>query len=525
MGSQVTSVVTAGITLGSPDFYSPLTITTTGHVTHSSAGTAIYGAYGTVVNHGSIIASGGSASKDFGVSIVGAGSIANTGKIVSDGVAVGIYGGAYVANSGTISGTRSGVTTQGGGTVINTGSILSSGAGVGLYGGGYVTNSATISGSLFGVASQGLATVVNTGSILSNGTAVSMYGGGYVTNHRDISGAVGVRIGGAAGTVVNTATIAGSHGYGIALEAGGYVTNSGTGIISASGTNTGVYLGGGAGTVVNSATISGGTGVAFYAGTASQTLIDSGTIIGTGGTAVAFGGGYDLLQFQPGHLLVHGTIDGGGGANTLEFASAASAGTLTGVGAYVVNFANGIVDAGATWTLAGSNTFAASVGLTDDGSLTVAGTLLNGGTLTGNPLDLSGAQLTNLGSGFIYSSTNGVYAAAGGATDTIVNQGTIAGADAAIYLRGQGHVSNAIDASIYGVVEGVILAGAQSTVTNLGGITASAGGGYGVGLANGGVVTNGQGGSGISGALISGQSGVTFSSATPGRYTGTLNND
>ena len=112
MGSSITSTIATGITLGTPNAYSPLTITSTGHVTHSSAGTAIYGAYGTVANHGSVIVSGGNAAKDFAISIAGAGSVANTGRISSDGVAVGIYGGAYVTNTGSISGTVFGLLTS-----------------------------------------------------------------------------------------------------------------------------------------------------------------------------------------------------------------------------------------------------------------------------------------------------------------------------------------------------------------------------------------------------------------------------
>ena len=53
------------------------------------------------------------------------------------------------------------------------------------------------------------------------------------------------------------------------------------------------------------------------------------------------------MQLQPGNLLIQGNIDGGGGTNTLEFASAASTGTLTGSGLNLVDFSIGTVDAGA----------------------------------------------------------------------------------------------------------------------------------------------------------------------------------
>ena len=407
MSGDITSSYNTGISLGSSNYPSPLTIATTGRVSNPGTGGAIYGSAGTLLNYGGITAGGGSSLHDFGVYLSGAGSVDNVGTIVSDGAGIAIYGAAYVSNSGTISGARNGV----------------------------------------------------------------------------------------------------------ALLAGGYVANSGTGVISATGTNTGVYIGGGAGTVVNSATIEGGTGVAFYAaGIANQTLIDSGTIIGTGGTAVAFGAGDNLLQLQPGNLLLRGTAGGGGGVNTLEFASAAGAGTLTGVGAYFDNFANGAVYAGATWTLAGSNTIASSVTLTNSGYLTLDGTFVNGGHLSGNQLDLAGVQLTNLSSGFVYGSRYGVYAASGGPADTLVNQGTIVGLDIAIDLISQGNITNAAGGSIYGFAGGVILAGTGATVVNLGTIAAPTGGAAGVEQRSGGVVANGA--SGATAALIQGYAAGVESTGT-----------
>jgi predicted sugar kinase len=70
---------------------------------------------------------------------------------------------------------------------------------------------------------------------------------------------------------------------------------------------------------------------------------------------VLFGGGNDRLIVDPGAVFV-GNVDGGAGSNTLELASAASTGTISGIGTSFVNFGTVTVDAGASWALAGSNT-------------------------------------------------------------------------------------------------------------------------------------------------------------------------
>src|SRR6185437_8776747 len=104
--------------------------------------------------------------------------------------------------------------------------------------------------------------------------------------------------------------------------AGGTVSNTGTGIILGSSGYAAITIGkpgyGGVGVIINQATIAGGAGVRYAGvGTLGQTIIDSGTIIGNGGTAVGFAAGDDLVKFVPGNVFVQGTVSGGGGADTL----------------------------------------------------------------------------------------------------------------------------------------------------------------------------------------------------------------
>jgi hypothetical protein len=344
--STVTGTIGHGITLGPPSYDSPLTVTSTGAISNNGVGSAIYGTTGTVVNAGKLTATGAS-----------------------------------------IFGHYDGIEIYGDGNVDNSGIIVAASNGISVYGVGSVTNSNTVSAQQWGVSGRtGFLTVTNNaGTIYGVDDGINLFGGGSVTNSGTIIGANGIGISGAAGTVVNTDSITGTYGTGIALTAGGSITNTAPGVISAGNVYTGIYFNGGAGTIVNSGTITGYAAVMFN-GTYNDTLTDSGTIIGVGGTAVGFGGGDDLLQFQPGNLSIQGTVNGGGGTNTVEFASAASIGTLTGSGADFVNFSGVVVDTGASWVLAGAGV-----------TLTTAGTFANNGMILLDSGMLSAGALTGSG--------------------------------------------------------------------------------------------------------------------------------
>ena len=159
-------------------------------------------------------------------------------------------------------------------------------------------------------------------------------------------------------------------------------TISGTGI-------TGFGIIGTTGSVTNTGTISGSTAALQFSG--SSTVFNSGTITGTGGTAIIFGGSLNTLTLAPTSIiggLVNGTgtdIFQLGGAGTGTFDA-----SLLGAGRQYSGFTTFNKLAGSNWTLTGNSSFAGATNV-NGGILSVNGSLPNstvtvnaGGTLGGN---------------------------------------------------------------------------------------------------------------------------------------------
>ena len=577
------TVVDAGTILNDMMLAAPdaeVSVGSGGHITAGGTGAAaIYGIHGgSVVNLGIIT---NSSTSGEGVSLSGGGSVTNSGTIIGGTIGVSAVLTLDNVSGGTISGYQYGVLTTLG-TFTNSGTIQVTGThATAIYlssGGddGTVTNGGLMSATYEVVLIRGDGSLNNSGTMVSTGRYGVRFGAsGSVTNSGTISatnalvviangtisntgtglitGLSGIGIHGT-GSVVNAATIDATDGTGILLEDGGAISNAASGTIIGNNYHA-VYVQSGAATVVNLGTILGKTGIGFYgsasAGTLGQTVIDSGTIAGTGGTAIAFGGGNDLLMFNPStSAFIEGTVNGGGGTNTLEFASGASPGTLTGSNADFINFATGTVDAGANWILAGSNTFASGLTLTDAGTLTNTGSLSNAGLIAGAAgagglaagaggsgnaaITITAGSLGN--SGLIAGGNGGVGGAGGagaggvgggGATGAVLtggslnNSGTMAGGVGGTGGYGQ---SNGGAAGAGGVGVNVV----SASLTNTGAITGGTGGfGGGAGtsgtggiggvggvglriqastLTNGGSITGGLGGAG--GAAGSGSDGL-----------------
>jgi hypothetical protein len=208
------------------------------------------------------------------------------------------------------------------GIVTNFGTVHSSG-GRGVHHGLVETSSSSDSGiALHNTAG----TVINSGTVESaSGDGVYLQAGGVVTNQRgaSIEGANGVALGGP-GSVTNLAKIngIGAKYSGVYLVGGDTLTNGQKG--SSGDAITGTYFGisigraGSAGAkIMNFGKIGGEIGIGVLSqNTADNTVVNAGTITGSGGTAVQFGAGNDVLIMDPGAAFF-GAVNGGGGVNKL----------------------------------------------------------------------------------------------------------------------------------------------------------------------------------------------------------------
>ena len=555
--------IAAGQTAGSAYLYNPYDRTATiqsaaiilgsGYVTNSSGG-LIDGVLG-------------------GVGTDGAGCVANAGSISGGQCGIFLEGGGNVVNvpTGTIGGGTYGVYggIQGPLTVGNQGYIYAlDGLGVELFGGGLVTNAAfaRIAGSRYGVRTDNVPSAVFNAGMLYG----AWYAGALLADGGQLSNAAsGTIFGGLAGfatfgtvsaTVANAGSIGGYSfgiadyaanaqvynagivtslevggpaqfgGAGVALQAGGNVTNASNGLIL--GRWIGVQIGARTtydiGTIINQGDIfcSDGTyGAAIWvhgAGMISNsssgkieggpfgivayhavTLIDSGYIVGTDFAFDAVNPGYrQRVILDPGATIV-GTVYGGnpiGGSvvSTLELAPGTGAGTLSGIGTQFLGFGQATVDAGASWTLTGANTVLSGV------TLAVSGTLTNAGTETGGAW-LAGGTIVNAAGAIISDSFAAIYEASDQSAGTILNAGLLAGptraVGAGVVLLSGGALTNTATGTIAGS-EGVYIDGAVTstnagTLVNAGRILSSVA--QGVELDEGGVVANTAGGT-ISGA-------------------------
>jgi hypothetical protein len=277
----------------------------------------------TVTNAASGIISGTNATS-YGIVAHTNANVNNSGNISGEGDGIFAFNGnATVTNSGTISGGGYGIIAIQNATVTNSGNI-SGAIDEGIYAqqNATVTNSGTILGGNIGIYANQNATVTNSGSILG-GTGIQATQNATVTNSGTISGG-DVGISGQNSTVTNFGTISGGNFFGILSFQNATVYNSG--IVSggsigvyaqqnATVTNSGTILGGDYGIlatqtakVTNSGMISGATGILAYWGGFS-TVVNSGVIIGTGGTAIDFSTSHsDSLTFLPGSRVT-GLVD------------------------------------------------------------------------------------------------------------------------------------------------------------------------------------------------------------------------
>ena len=481
---EIINTTTAGPIALTSATQNPLTITATGTITASAPGAD--GVDGsnllawTIVNDGVVTSASGA-----GIKLLNGGTIDNglsqgTAAVISGSIAgVFVQGSAgTVVNAGRISGTD-GIRLAAGGVVDNraSGTITATGTlGAGFtYGAGvYVA----------GAAGQ----VTNDGKITAGGYGIAMAAGGSVTNHASILGTEdGVIVQGASGSVANTGSIIGTVDDGVALFAGGAVTNAAGALISGEGTlGAGVFVTGAAATLNNSGTILGANHIGVL-------ISGGGSLTNAGGALISGDVAGVFLQRVSGEVTNDGSI-GATGSN--------GAGIYVENGGAVTNSTSGVIT-GTKFGVFLEGGF---------GILSNSGKIL-GSTYDGAVLGLGGFILNNAGASIIGGS-NGVYGKYRAAAD-VTNAGSIVGISATgagIDLGGGGSVTNGSGAAVTGGAFGVFITGAGGTVTNQGRISGTKYDGVALGL--GGSVTN------AAGALIAGGSnGVYIEKAAAGTVT------
>jgi collagen type I alpha len=308
------------------------------------------------------------------------GNLTNTGML--DGAATILVDGNLTNNNTIASLANRRITVNGGmtnaGVIVGTSgsALVISGS---LSNGGFIANSSvgTTGGSNGYMGHQGgagaNAVTLVSGAITNTGTLIGGTGG--VGGAGYLSGVGGAGSGGAGGT----------GGAGISV-ASGAVTNLGTIRGGTGGT-------GGYGVVITGAPGVGGAGVLFASG---GTLTNAGLIAsgGNGGDAINFGTGAARLILDPGATFSGTVVANASYADALELASAATAGSLTGLGSTITGFGTIAFDANASWSIAGSSSGIASgetiTGFTLGDTIELTGFTATGDTFTGAGLVLAG---------------------------------------------------------------------------------------------------------------------------------------
>jgi len=251
----------------------------------------------------------------------------------------------------------------------------SDGAATGIY----VTRGNAFLATL--LAGAGGADLVSKGTVTATSASAAAIGvSGVFVNDATNTATLSLRT---EGNVIANGSAAGS--YGIFAQRGGLgdikidvlagVQSTGVGIGASRTTPGNIFI-----TTAAGANVTGITGITTSGGT--TTLVNNGTITGTGGTAIQFGGINDALT-----LLAGATINGnvlGTGSSRLQLGGAAAAAfdvARLGPAAQYSGFASFNSLAGSNWTLTGSSAFTGTVNV--DGILSVNATMTSANVIVG----------------------------------------------------------------------------------------------------------------------------------------------
>lgn len=276
-------------------------------------------------------------------------------------------------------------------TIVNTGTLtVRANGGVTATSDGAATGITLSRGStrstLF-TAGLGGIDLVAKGTVSATSTSAAAIGiSGVFINAVDNAATLSLR---AEGNVIASGLAAGSYGIfaqrdglgDIRIDALAGVQSTGIGIAASRSSAGNIFI-------TTGTSVSGTTGITTSGGT--TTLIANGTITGTGGTAVQFGGTNDVLQMQASTVFNGNVLGTGTSILQLVGKSAASFDlSKLGTGAQFSGFSNLALLSGANWSLSGNSNFAGSIDV--EGVFTLNGAMPNAsvtvsatGTLAGN---------------------------------------------------------------------------------------------------------------------------------------------
>ncbi len=425
------------------------------------------GAYGTIVNTGTIITTASDGSNKIEDAAIyahtfddiAAGdsvSVDNSGLLQSDFIAVALYHGAHFE----VFNRAGGVITAGNSSLVG---IQSAAMELKAGADNLVTNDGTI--SAYGTANTyGIHYGENTsGGVITNTGSITTTGGG--------SGDASVYVhGNGDGTVVNNSGTMSSTVYGVYLDSarskGHTLNNQAGGAISA---NTAVAINGNGNTITNQGKMTGVSDGLLISGNNNIVTTSGGEISGKNGIRVSKGSGNQITAKSGSKITTTSTgisIAGGNNQVTTESGSAIVAKDN---GILINSGANNVTNGGSITATGSSISYGIQYNSGASGTITNTGTITTTGKGAGDAsVYAHGGAVTINNSGTMDSSVFGVYVTTGHTLNNLAG-GSIT-ANTAVQLNGNNNtLANA--GAISGDTNGVTISGSGNTLTSQGKIT------------------------------------------------------
>ncbi|EBR5149197.1 autotransporter-associated beta strand repeat-containing protein [Salmonella enterica] len=425
------------------------------------------GAYGTIVNTGTIITTASDGSGEIEDAAIyahtfddiAAGdyvSVDNSGLLQSDFIAVALYHGAHFE----VINRAGGVITAGNSSLVG---IQSAAMELKAGANNLVTNDGTI--SAYGTANTyGIHYGESTsGGVITNTGSITTTGGG--------AGDASVYVhGNGDGTVVNNSGTMSSTVYGVYLDSarskGHTLNNQAGGAISA---NTAVAINGNGNTITNQGKMTGVSDGLLISGNNNIVTTSGGEISGKNGIRVSKGSGNQITAKSGSKITATSTgisIASGNNQVTTESGSAIVAKDN---GILINSGANNVTNGGSITATGSSISYGIQYNSGASGTITNTGTITTTGKGAGDAsVYAHGGAVTINNSGTMDSSVFGVYVTTGHTLNNLAG-GSIT-ANTAVQLNGNNNtLANA--GAILGDTNGVTISGSGNTLTNQGKIT------------------------------------------------------